>query len=208
MNEGNKFRVPLDDDVCEKRMYESFNRVGKDVLKIVTEMGYTFTKGTTLGLMKGFSKTTMGHVITERRNGKNIRKLEMSRVLLSFGSDSDIDDVMAHEMLHCVEEATGHGKVWQEMAKEVSLRMGLNIQTYANDLVDGNEILNDNIQRDYKYKLICKRCFKESLHLGSERIPTKLTQRNIKCSDCHSQQFVLEESSIDHVGGWVKLLEN
>lgn len=126
---------------------DSKDRVMKFITPVLKKNSYTLNNIT----LDMFDRTTnlLG-------NCKSKSVVSLNKSLLDKGSELDIDSVMAHEILHCVKEASGHNKIWKSLARQVSEIAPFEIYTYSNETIRNN----DNLLSCFKYVARCECCHK------------------------------------------------
>lgn len=89
-------------------------------------------------------------------NHGGVKVIEFSRKLLLFGTETQINDTIRHELAHAfvywkTGETHGHDKVWKEMAESLGAR--------PERLAEG-QIYKESAEKVHKYTIYCKKCGK------------------------------------------------
>lgn len=107
------------------------------------------------------------------------------------GDEQIAKNVICHELLHSAKECINHGHLgfWKKYAEEMSRKTNYNITRLANI----NEISNDELEKKYRYIIICKKCGKKYVYSRRTKIIQKIENKetSIKCSCCDSREFNL-----------------
>ena len=93
----------------------------------------------------------------------NTYKIQLNKVYAETASHKDVITTLVHEFVHSFDNCVGHGKVWQEKARLVSARTGLNITT-KHEVTEGTKAYRKeriSLIAKTSYTPICQDCGKE-----------------------------------------------
>jgi len=100
------------------------------------------------------------HVGTTRffEGRRPIFRIELSARLAEYGTDSDVRNTLAHELLHTCDGCLNHGSLWNRYARKMNETYGYHIKSRANgDEMEAQELHGER-HSIYRYEATCVGC--------------------------------------------------
>ena len=138
-------------------LQEKLIRLAKESEKEMREMGFSSEMG--------HKKRTYGiSPKATRRLGvcKQKKHIEISKYVLEVGTDTQIKNVIIHEIIHTFDKTIGHKSLWQSYAREVN-RYGKYKITTTEDIneffkVNGTTEEQAHKLCNHRYEITCLNC--------------------------------------------------
>ena len=108
-------------------------------------------------------------------------QIEISKWVMQL-NEQIIKDTIMHEIIHCFPNCNNHGKEFKKYANYINKKLGYNITRVGNkeeDYKKSNIEYNEE-RKNYKYKIICKKCGQIYLRQRIKKDYLKL----YRCSKC------------------------
>lgn len=165
-----------------------------------------YDEAKTIVLNAGFSEVNSKQYTIELSNkptswfgrcwnyGNNTYKIQLNRVYAETASHRDVITTLVHEFVHSFDGCVKHGKIWQEKARLVSARTGLNITT-KHEVTEGTMAYHKerlSLTAKVTYTPVCQDCGKEyKTYLRRTKTVDLITSgKNIcYCTKCKSHNL-------------------
>lgn len=174
-------------------LQEKLKRLAKESEKEMREMGFS-------NEMKNRKRYYSISPKATKRLGlcRQKKYIEISRYVLEVGTDTQIKNVIIHEIIHTFEKTKGHKTLWQSYAREVNRFGKYKISTTENldEFFKENGTSHEQAQVlcNDKYEITCQKC---GAKFYQSRMQTRILNyyKNDKMTHrtCGGKKFIVKD---------------
>ena len=116
-------------------------------------------------------------------------RIEINRRFAETASTDELFDVLAHEVLHCVEHCQNHGRLWKYLVAKFNEIHCTNIEVYSNSVVNGNENVSNGIIDNSNYAGKCNNCGSIFSRTRDSKTVELVRRKKVSCAGCKNGVF-------------------